>query len=153
MAKSLNRVTLIGNLGKDPELRTTPTGQTVCNFSIATTESYKDKNDQWQEVTDWHNIVMWNRLAEVAGQYLKKGNKVYLEGKLKTRSYEKDGVTRYMTEVMVNNMVLLPSGNMGAQVGNPYTPQATQVQQTPSVGPNLSEHVIGEDDFSDEVPF
>jgi single-strand DNA-binding protein len=151
MAKSLNRVTLIGNLGKDPEIRTTPSGATVCNFSLATTETYKDKNDTWQEVTDWHNIVIWNRLGEVAGQYLKKGSKVYLEGKLKTRSYEKDGITRYMTEVFVNNMVLLPSGNYQGGSGN-YAPAETS-EQTSTIGPNLSEHVLGEDDFSDEVPF
>ncbi len=151
MAKSLNRVTLIGNLGKDPEVRTTPSGATVCNFSLATTETYKDKNDTWQEVTDWHNIVIWNRLGEVAGQYLKKGSKVYLEGKLKTRSYEKDGITRYMTEVFVNNMVLLPSGNYQGGSGN-YAPADTS-EQASTIGPNLSEHVLGEDDFSDEVPF
>ncbi len=159
MAKSLNRVTLLGNLGRDPEVRTTPSGATVCNFSIATTESYKDKNDQWQEVTDWHNVVFWNRQAEVAGQYLKKGSKVYIEGKLKTRSYEKDGVTRYVTEVMGNNLVLLPAGNMGGgQGGNVYNQDVPvemqgQSQGSSSVGPNLSEHVLGEDDFSDEVPF
>ncbi len=159
MAKSLNRVTLLGNLGRDPELRTTPSGASVCNFSIATTESYKDKNDQWQEVTDWHNVVFWNRQAEVAGQYLKKGSKVYIEGKLKTRSYEKDGVTRYVTEVMGNNLVLLPSGGTGSgsgsgSYGHDMPPEMGSTQQgSSSVGPNLSEHVLGEDDFSDEVPF
>lgn len=111
MAKSLNRVTILGNLGKDPEFQTTPSGASVCKFSVATTESYKDKSDNWQEVTDWHNVVFWNRLAEIANEYLQKGNKVYVEGKLKTRSYEKDGETKYITEIIGNNLVLLPNGD------------------------------------------
>jgi single-strand DNA-binding protein len=108
MAKSLNRVTLIGNLGADPELRSTPQGTSVATISIATTENYKDKNGEWQENTEWHRIVLWSRLADIAGEYLKKGNKVYIEGKLQTRNYEdKDGVTRYITEIKATNMILL----------------------------------------------
>lgn len=123
MAKSLNRVTLLGNVGKEPIIENTATGKTVCKFSIATTESYKDKSEQWQEVTDWHNVVIWGKLAEVAGKFLQKGSKVYIEGKLKTRSYDKDNITRYVTEVIADNMVLLPNGSQLEQtqaVNNAY---------------------------------
>jgi single-strand DNA-binding protein len=108
MAKSLNRVTLIGNLGQDPELKQTPKGSSVCNISIATAESYKDKTtDEWKETTDWHRVVLWEKLADVAGQYLKKGDKVYIEGKLKTRDYEKDGKKVYITEVRATNLIMM----------------------------------------------
>jgi single-strand DNA-binding protein len=123
MAKSLNRVTLLGNVGKEPIVENTTTGKTVCKFSIATTESYRDKSEQWQEITDWHNIVIWGKLAEVAGKYLQKGNKVYIDGKLKTRSYDKDNITRCVTEVIADNMVLLPNGSQAEQtqaVNNAY---------------------------------
>jgi single-strand DNA-binding protein len=108
MAYSLNRAQLIGNLGQDPELRTTPQGSSVCTLSIATTESYKDKNSgEWKETTDWHKVVFWDKLAETAAQYLKKGSKVFIEGKIKTRSYEKDGSTRYITEVLGLSMIMM----------------------------------------------
>ena len=86
MARSLNRAQLIGNLGQDPEIRSTPSGASVCNISVATTDSYKDRNGEWQEQTEWHRVVLWNRLADTAGQYLRKGNKVFIEGKIKNKS-------------------------------------------------------------------
>lgn len=105
---SLNKVMLIGNLGKDPDVRTIPSGVKVTNFPIATSESYNDKNGQRVEKTEWHNIVMWRGLAEVAEKYLKKGNPVFIEGKLQTRSWEdQNGQKRYMTEVVADNMVML----------------------------------------------
>jgi len=108
MAKSLNRVTLIGNLGKDPELRSTPQGRSVTTLTLATTERYKDRNGNWQDITDWHRVVLWDRLAEVACEHLRKGSKVYIEGKLKTRNYEdKQGILRYVTEVLASNMVMM----------------------------------------------
>ncbi len=108
MAKSLNRVTLIGNLGKDPELRSTPQGRSVTTLTLATTERYKDRNGNWQDITDWHRVVLWDRLAEVACEHLRKGSKVYIEGKLKTRNYEdKQGIVRYVTEVLASNMVMM----------------------------------------------
>lgn len=111
---SLNKVQLIGNLGKDPEVRAIPSGAKVANFSIATTESYNDKNTgQKVEKTEWHNIVMWRGLAEVAEKYLRKGTQVYVEGRLQTRSWDdQNGQKKYMTEVVVDNMVML--GRPGA---------------------------------------
>ncbi len=106
--KSVNKVILLGRLGKDVELRYTAQGTAVATFSIATDESYKDQSGQKVEKTSWHNIVVWGKLAEIAGQYLKKGVPVYLEGKLQTRNYDgKDGVKRYVTEVVVSDIVML----------------------------------------------
>jgi len=103
----VNKVILVGRLGKDPETKTVGAG-TVANFSMATSESYKDKHTgERKEVTDWHNVVAWRGLADVASKYLKKGDMVYIEGRLKTRSWEKDGVTRYMTEVLADRLVML----------------------------------------------
>lgn len=105
---SLNKVMLIGNLGKDPEVRTIPSGVKVANFPIATSESYNDKNGQRVEKTEWHNIVLWRGLAEVAEKYLKKGNPVFIEGKLQTRSWDdQSGQKRYMTEIIADNMTML----------------------------------------------
>jgi single-strand DNA-binding protein len=112
---SLNKVQLIGNLGKDPEVRAIPSGAKVANFSIATTESYNDKNTgQKVEKTEWHNIVMWRGLAEIAEKYLRKGTQVYVEGRLQTRSWDdQNGQKKYMTEIVVDNLVMLgrPGGN------------------------------------------
>ena len=112
---SLNKVMLIGNLGKDPEVRAIPSGAKVANFSIATTESYTDKNtNQKVDKTEWHNIVMWRGLAEVAEKYLRKGSQVYIEGRLQTRSWDhQNGQKRYTTEVVADQMVMLgrPGGN------------------------------------------
>jgi single-strand DNA-binding protein len=105
---SLNKVMLIGNLGKDPEVRAIPSGVKVANFPIATSESYTGKDGQRVEKTEWHNIVMWRGLAEVAEKYLKKGNQVFIEGKLQTRSWDKaDGTKAYMTEILADNMTML----------------------------------------------
>lgn len=104
----VNKVILVGRLGKDPETRTLQDGAMVVNFSLATSESYKDKTTgEKKEVTDWHNVVLWNAPAEVAAKYLHKGDQVYIEGKMRTRSWEKDGVTRYTTEVIGNSLQLL----------------------------------------------
>lgn len=107
--KSVNKVILIGNLGKDPEVKYTPQGTPVAKLTIATNERYKDKDGQWQDRTEWHNVVLWQRLAEIAGEYLKKGGKVYIEGRLQTRSWEdkQTNQKRYMTEVVANDLVLL----------------------------------------------
>lgn len=107
--KSVNKVILIGNLGKDPELKYTPSGTPVAKFSLATNERFKDKDGQWQDRTEWHNITAWARTAEIAGEYLKKGGKVYIEGSLRTHSWDdkQSGQKKYMTEIVVNDMVLL----------------------------------------------
>jgi len=112
----LNKVMLIGNLGRDPEIRTLESGVSVATFSIATSETYKDRDGNRQTSTEWHNIVVWRGLAEVAEKYLKKGSQIYVEGKLKTRSWQdKDGNTRYTTEVVADNFTMLgrPSDSSG----------------------------------------
>ena len=107
--KSLNKVQLIGNLGKDPELSYTPSGIAVAKFSIATNERWKDNEGNFQERTEWHNIIAWRKLAEICGQYLKKGSKVYLEGRLQTRSWDdkNTGAKRYATEIIADDMIML----------------------------------------------
>ncbi|MCF8068929.1 MAG: single-stranded DNA-binding protein [Desulfobacterales bacterium] len=108
MANGLNKVTLIGNLGRDPEMKYTPGGLAVCNFSIATTETYKNKNGEKVDKTEWHRIVAFSRLAEICGEYLSKGKQIYLEGKIQTRDWEdKDGNKRYTTEIVANQMIML----------------------------------------------
>ena len=105
----VNKVILVGRLGKDPEVRNLENGTTVANFTVATSESYKDKTTgEKKEITEWHNIVLWRAQAEVAQKYLHKGDMVYIEGKLRTRSWEKEGVTRYTTEVVGDNMTMFP---------------------------------------------
>ncbi len=107
--KSVNKVILIGNLGKDPEVKFTPQGTPVAKIALATNERFKGKDGQWQDRTEWHNVVLWQRLAEIAGEYLKKGGKVYIEGRLQTRSWDdkQTGQKKYMTEVVANDLVLL----------------------------------------------
>jgi len=110
----VNKVILVGRLGKDPEVRNLDNGATVANFTIATSESYKDRTTgEKKEITEWHNVVLWRGLAEIAQKYLHKGDMVYIEGKLRTRSWEKDGVTRYTTEVIADNMTMLGSRGGG----------------------------------------
>lgn len=105
---SVNKVILVGNLGKDPELRYTASGTAVANFSLATTERFKDRDGNSQEKTEWHNIVAWRQLAEICGKYLTKGRQVYIEGKIQTRSYEdRDGNKRYITEIVADQMQML----------------------------------------------
>jgi single-strand DNA-binding protein len=118
--KSLNRVQLIGNLGKDPEIKYTPTGTAVAKITIATNERFKDKSGEWQDRTEWHNVVLWQRLAEIAGEYLKKGGKVYVEGRLQTRSWDDktSGQKKYMTEVVASDLILLGGRGEGAGGGD-----------------------------------
>lgn len=120
MAKSVNKVILVGNLGKDPEVKYTPQGTAVAKVTVATSSSYKDKTSgEWQETTEWHNVVLWQRLAEIAGEYLKKGSKVYIEGRLQTRSWDdkQTGQKKYMTEVVANELVLLGGRGEGGSGG------------------------------------
>ena len=119
MAKSVNKVILVGNLGKDPEVKYTSTGTPVAKFSLATNEGYKDKNGQWQDRTEWHNIVAWQRLAEIVGEYVKKGSKVYIEGRLQTSSWDdkETGQKKYKTEIIANDLVLLGGRGEGDSEG------------------------------------
>ena len=120
--KSLNRVQLIGNLGKDPEVKYTPQGTPVAKLTIATNERFKDKAGEWQDRTEWHNVVLWQRLAEIAGEYLKKGGKVFIEGRLQTRSWDdkQTGQKKYMTEVVASDLILLGGRGEGGS-GGEYT--------------------------------
>ncbi len=119
MAKSVNKVILIGNLGKDPEVKYTPSGTAVAKFSLATNERYKDKDGNWQDRTEWHNITAWARTAEIAGEYLKKGRTVYIEGRLRTDSWEDKNTheKKYRTEIVVENLVLLGGGRGEGEEG------------------------------------
>jgi single-strand DNA-binding protein len=109
LMKSVNKVILVGHVGKDPEVKYTPSGAAVANFSIATNDRTKDKSGQWQERTEWHRVVAWQRLAEIVGEYVKKGNMIYIEGTLRTRSWDdkESGQKKYMTEIWANDMVML----------------------------------------------
>jgi single-strand DNA-binding protein len=136
MGKSLNKATLIGSLGKDPEMRAMPNGTAVANFTMATDESYSDKQSgQKVEKTEWHRISAFGKLAEIIGQYLKKGSKVYIEGKLQTREWEKDGIKRYTTEILASDMLMLDSkgANDSTQNGGGQ-PQPQQPYQQPQQG-------------------
>jgi single-strand DNA-binding protein len=132
MPKSVNKVILVGNLGKDPEVKYTPSGVPVAKFSLATNERYKDKGGEWQERTDWHNIIAWQRLAEVVGEYVSKGSKVYIEGKLQTSSWEdrQSGERKYRTEIVARDLLLLGphqngTGNQAAPPHNSDRPEPT----------------------------
>ena len=153
---SVNKVILVGNLGRDPEVRFMPNGDAVCNFSIATTDNWKDKSGMKQERTEWHNIVMYRKLAEIAGEYLKKGRPVYIEGSLQTRKWEKDGVTRYSTEIIANQMQMLGGRNENAGGGmsnydmdqsKPADSGFSQNQKPASSTPPSI------DEFEDDIPF
>ncbi len=123
MARSLNKVMLIGNMGKDPELRSTASGTNVASFSMATNRKWKDKNGEWQDETQWHNIVVWGARAETIANYTKKGSKIYIEGRLTNRSWEgQDGQKKYITEVVADNYVLLDPPPEGAGRSEPIPP-------------------------------
>src|ERR1700746_630125 len=115
MAKSVNKVILVGNLGKDPEVKYTPSGVPVAKFSMATNERYKDKAGEWQDRTECHNIVAWQRLAEIVGEYVKKGSKIYIEGRLQTSSWEdkQSGEKKYRTEIVAQDLLLLSGRGEG----------------------------------------
>ncbi len=128
MARSLNKVMLIGNLGKDPELRYTTSGTAVATFSLATNEAWRDADGNLQERTEWHNIVAWKKLAEISGEWLKKGKKVYIEGRIQTRSYDdkNTGAKRYITEIVASDMLMLDGKPGGAQESGAATPSAAE---------------------------
>ena len=151
---SVNKVILLGNLGRDPELRFLPNGDAVCNFSIATTDSWKDKAGEKQEKTEWHNVVMYRKLAEIAGEYLKKGRPVYLEGRLQTRKWQtKDGQDRYTTEIVADNMQMLGGRDAGTQSTskNEFN-QEPKKNDSPSKTDDSSA-ASSFDEFEDDIPF
>ncbi len=147
MARGINKVILIGNLGSDPEMRYLPSGSAVANISLATTDSRKDKQSgEQKDYTEWHRVVFFNRLAEIAGEYLRKGSKIYLEGRLQTRKWQdKAGVERYTTEIVANEMQMLDSrGNAGMPTGSSGMP-------TEDSAPMPETHA--EQGFDDDIPF
>jgi len=139
---SLNKVMLIGNLGKDPEVRYTTSGQGVASFSIATTEKYKNKSGDWEEKTEWHNIVLWGKLAEIAKDYLSKGKTVFIEGRLQTRKWQdKDGRDRYTTEIVGDRMQMLsPKGDGARSAGSRDGNEPTAAYDDP-VGYNQEDDI------------
>ena len=168
---SINKVILIGNLGRDPEVRYTPSGAAVCNVSVATTRNWKDKNsgDKVEE-TEWHRVVFYDRLAEIAGEYLKKGRPVYVEGRLKTRKWQdKDGKDNYTTEIVAEQMQLLGGreggggGGYGGGQGGPedYSQEAPSAPSRPAARPAPApaprpaptKSSTGFDDMDDDIPF
>jgi single-strand DNA-binding protein len=130
----VNKVILVGNLGKDPEVMTFDNGVKKASFSLATSESYKNKEGQRVDQTEWHNIVLWRGLAEVAEKYLKKGNQVYIEGKIKTRSYEQDGQKKYITEIYGDNMTMLGRREEGSGGAYPNQERAAPASQPATAG-------------------
>lgn len=149
MARGVNKVILIGNLGADPELRYTGSGTAVCNLRIATNESYKDGNGQMVEKVEWHNVVAWARLAEICGEYLKKGSQVYFEGSLQTRTYDdRDGNTKYVTEIKAREMMML-SGR-GGESGGGYSNSSPAQRAAPAVADKADGYTFEPDD---ELPF
>ena len=153
MSRGVNKVIIVGNLGQDPELKYMPSGGAVTNISVATSEAWKDKNTgEQQERTEWHRIVFFNRLAEIAGEYLKKGSKIYVEGSLRTRKWQgQDGQDRYTTEIVASEMQMLDSRSGSSPAPQPAQKPQRTVQQPQ--GNELPESHIGFDNFDDSIPF
>ncbi len=161
---SVNKVILIGNLGKDPEVRYGPSGSAICNVTIATSRQWKDKTSgERQEETEWHRVVFYDRLAEIAGEYLKKGKSVYIEGRLKTRKWtDKEGVDKYTTEIIAQEMTMLGSregGGGGDEMGSAPAPRSAPPARSaaapaPAPAPKpAARSSTGFDDMDDDIPF
>ena len=154
-ARSLNKVLLIGNLTRDPEMRYTNSGTPVVTFGMATNKSWKDSDGETKELAEFHNLVAWNKIAEICQQLLAKGMKVYIEGSLNTRSWEgDDGVTRYKTEIRVDNMILLDSkGKDGAGLDDVEMPEDKEEVEKEPENEEPEEETQGEDPLDDDLPF
>ena len=148
---SVNKAIIIGNLGKDPEMRYMPSGDAICNFSLATTDSWKDKNGEKQEKTEWHRISMFGKLAEIAGEYLKKGSQVYVEGRIQTRKWtNKEGQDQYTTEIVADKMQMLGSRSGGG--GNSF--EVVEKPSSSAGGAKQAAKGGGDfDNFEDDIPF
>jgi single-strand DNA-binding protein len=146
MARGINKVILVGNLGADPETRYMPSGSAVTNLSIATSETWKDKQTgEQKERTEWHKVAMFNRLAEIAAEYLRKGSQVYIEGKLRTRKWQdRDGNDRWTTEIIADEMQMLGGRGGGGGGSMPMSQDSGPASPPPPAGP---------DDFDDDIPF
>ena len=159
MAKSVNKVILLGNVGKDPEIRSTGGGTMVANFSLATTDRQKDAQGNWQDRTEWHNIVAYARLAEIVRDYVKKGHKLFIEGRITTRSWDdkESGAKKYRTEIIVNDLSLLSGRDEGGASSGGYTRAASTSSSTASFDQRAP---AGQDDYAhsaeisdDDIPF
>jgi single-strand DNA-binding protein len=159
-SRGVNKVILVGNLGNDPEVRYMPNGNAVANVSLATSETWKDKTSgESQEKTEWHRVVFFNRLAEIVEQYVKKGSKLYIEGRLQTRSWEQDGVKRYTTEIVASEMQMLDSRGGGGD--NQFGQESSSASGRPSGGgsqqpqsaPAAAQPSGNFDNFDDDIPF
>lgn len=162
MARGVNKVILIGNVGGDPEVRYLPNGNAVANITLATSDSWKDKQTgQQQERTEWHRVVFFGRIAEVVGEYVRKGSKMYIEGRLQTREWEKDGVKRYTTEIVVDiggQMQLLDGKPQGGEQGMAPRPQQQRPAQQPAPQQQPAQQAPQQsapdyDSFDDDIPF
>jgi single-strand DNA-binding protein len=145
MPRSVNKVILVGNVGKDPEVKYSPSGTPVAKFSLATNERFKDRNDQWQDRTEWHNIVAWQRLAEIVGEFVAKGSKIYIEGKLQTSCWEdgQSGERKYRTEIIAREIVLLGTRGNGARQ---EPSESTEKQDNPA-------GIVTGNVTDDDIPF
>jgi len=154
---SVNKAILIGRLGKDPETRYMTSGEAVTNVSLATSENYKDKSGEKQERTEWHNLVFYRRLAEIAGEYLKKGSMIYVEGRIQTRKWQdKEGKDRYTTEIVVNEMTMLGSKSAGGgsfEVVENQSSSSTPARSAPAAKPAAPTAKGNFDNFDDDIPF
>lgn len=157
-SKSLNKATLIGHVGKDPEVRYTGAGMPVATFTVATNESWKDRSSgQIQERTDWHNIVVWNRLAEICGEYVKKGRRIYVEGRIQNRTYDdKEGNKRYISEIVANDIILLDGSGEGGgggrgQGGNDFSYSSNK--PAPAAVGSMSMPDFESSSSDDDLPF
>ena len=160
---SVNKVILVGNLGRDPEIRYMPSGEPVANITIATSSKYKNKSGEMVEETEWHRVTFFGKLAEIAGQYLKKGRSVYVEGRLKTRKYtDKDGIEKYATDIVANEMQMLGSregmGEPSGDEGGGYAPRSAPAPRAPAAPQAVRQAPApkpagGFDDMDDDIPF
>ena len=156
MARGINKVILIGNLGQDPEVKYMPSGSAVANVRLATSDSWKDKNTgEQQERTEWHTVVFFGRLAEIVGEYLKKGSKVYVEGRLQTRKWQgKDGTDRWSTEIVANEMQMLDSkGSGGGGGGGNWDDSGSDERSDGRPSPGGGRKSSQSDDLDDDIPF
>ena len=153
---SVNKVILIGNLGRDPETRYMSNGEAVTNITVATTDTWKDRNGEKQEKTEWHRVTFYRKLAEIAGEYLKKGRQVYIEGRLETRKWtDKTGNERYTTEVIAADMKMLGSrsGSGSFETNEPEAGSSTSSSSSPAKQPDSVKRGSGFDDMEDDIPF
>jgi len=152
---SVNKVILVGRLGKDPEVRYLPDGGAVCNITLATSETWKDKTSgEKQEKTEWHRVTFYRKLAEIAGEYLKKGREIYVEGRLETRKWtDKEGKDRYTTEIIANEMQMLGSRPSGGSEAMESGPKAAAAEPASSAKPAAKKSGASFDDMDDDIPF